>query len=90
MKKTRQSQFKNIVGERVRIARLLMKPPVSQDDLSGKLARLGVQITQTGISKIEGRQRYVMDYEASALAKALKVTVAWLYGENEVTRSGKS
>ena len=60
-----------------------MKPTVSQEDLSGKLAHLGIQITQTGISKIEGRARYVMDYEAAALAKALKVSVAWLYGERE-------
>jgi hypothetical protein len=58
-----------------------MKPPVSQEDLSGKLARLGVQITQTSISKLENRDRYVMDYEAVALAKALKVNVAWLFGQ---------
>jgi len=58
-----------------------MKPAVSQEDLSGKLARLGVQITQTGISKIENGTRYVMDYEAQTLARALKVSVAWLYGE---------
>ena len=52
-----------------------MKPSVSQDDLSGKLARLGVQITQTSLSKIENCQRYVMDYEALALARALRVTL---------------
>jgi transcriptional regulator with XRE-family HTH domain len=57
-----------------------MKPPVSQEDLSGKLARLGIQITQTSLSKLENRQRYVMDYEAEAIAKALKVSVAWLFG----------
>lgn len=83
MKKTRQSKHKNVIGERVRLARVSMNPPVSQDDLSGKLARLGVQITQTGISKIESRTRYVMDYEAGALAKALKVSVAWLYAETD-------
>jgi Trp operon repressor len=54
------------LAERVRIARRAMKPSVSQDDLSGKLARLGVQITQTSLSKIENRQRYVMDYEILA------------------------
>ena len=81
VKKTRQSVFKNVIGERVRLARLSMKPPVSQEDLSGKLARLGVQITQTSLSKLETRQRYVMDYEAKALAKALKVSIAQLYGE---------
>lgn len=82
MKKTRQSRYKNIIGDKVRQARVALSPKVSQDDLSGKLARLGVQITQTSLSKIENRSRYVMDYEAAALAKALKVSVAWLFGEN--------
>ena len=82
MKKTRQSKYKNVIGERVRLARISKKPAVSQDDLSGRLARLGVQITQTSLSKLENRQRYVMDYEALALAKALRITVAWLYGQD--------
>jgi hypothetical protein len=42
---------------------------------------LGVQITQTSISKIESRERYVLDYEAAAIGKALRVLVSWLYGE---------
>lgn len=63
------------------MARIGKRPPVSQDDLSGRLARLGVQITQTSLSKLENCQRYVMDYEASAIAKALRVKVAWLFGE---------
>lgn len=83
MKKTRQQPHKNIVGERVRQARLALSPKVSQEDLSGKLASRGVQITQTSLSKIENRSRYVMDYEVQTLAKALKVSVAWLYGESE-------
>lgn len=64
------------------LARLAMRPPVSQDDLSGRLAARGVQITQTGISKLEKRQRYVLDYEVVAIAKALKVSVSWLYGQD--------
>jgi hypothetical protein len=83
LKPSRESKFRNIVGARVRLARLALKPEVSQDALSGKLARMGIQITQTGISKIENRTRYVTDYEAKALARALRVSVAWLYGEKE-------
>ena len=83
VKKMRTSDFKNIVGERVRIARALMKPPISQEDLSGKLARRGVQITQTALSKLENRQRYVMDYEATAIADCLRVSIAWLFGREE-------
>ena len=82
MKKTRQSKHKNIIGQRVRLARSMARPPVSQEDLSGRLARLGIQVTQTSLSKLENRQRYVMDYEAVAIAKALKVSVAWLFEQN--------
>ena len=87
MKRTRASELKNVIGERVRLARLAMRPRVSQEDLSGRLAAKGIQITQTGISKLENRQRYVMDYEALAIAKALRVSVSWLYGESKNIRS---
>ena len=75
-----------MIGERVRLARLAMRPRVSQEDLSGRLAAKGIQITQTGISKLENRQRYVMDYEALAIAQALRVSVSWLYGESKNIR----
>jgi hypothetical protein len=81
VKKTRLSKHRNIIGPRVRLARENMKPRVSQEDLSGRLARLGVQITQTSLSKLESRERYVLDYEVAAIATALRVTVAWLFGE---------
>jgi len=86
VKRTRASEFKNAIGDRVRLARLEMRPPVSQEDLSGRLAARGIQITQTGISKLEKRQRYVLDYEALAIAKALRVSVSWLYGESKAIR----
>jgi transcriptional regulator with XRE-family HTH domain len=75
-----------VIGERVRLARLAMRPRVSQDDLSGRLAAKGIQITQTGISKLENRRRYVMDYEVIAIARALRVSVSWLYGESKNMR----
>jgi hypothetical protein len=86
VKKTRASESKNVIGERVRLARVAMRPPVSQEDLSGRLAARGVQITQTGISKLEKRQRYVLDYEALAIARALRVSMSWLYGESKNVR----
>jgi len=57
------------------------KPPVSQDDLAGKLAAKGVSLDQSAVSRIENGTRYVMDYEAVALAKALKISVGCLFGE---------
>ena len=79
MKKTSKARGRNIIGKQVRKARLSAKPPVSQEDLAGRLAALGVILDRTAISRIEASDRYVMDYEAAALAEALKVTVAWLF-----------
>jgi hypothetical protein len=81
MKKTREAKARNVIGKRVRKARLACKPPVTQDDLVGRLARHGIALDQTGISRIENETRYVMDYEAVAIARALRVSVAWLFGE---------
>jgi hypothetical protein len=82
MKKTIQSGKRNIVGKRIREARLKCSPSVSQDDLAGRLAARGLILDQTAISRIENQTRYLMDYEVSAIARCLKVSVASLYGES--------
>jgi len=69
---------RNIVGTRVREARKAAKPPITQFDLIARLQILGVILDQSAISKIEIGQRPVSDIEVVALAKALKVSVAWL------------
>jgi hypothetical protein len=81
VKKTHQLPRKNITGRRIREARLKCKPPVSQDDLAGRLAAKGIVLDQTAISRIERQDRYLMDYEVAAIAKCLKVSIAWLHGE---------
>ena len=81
MKKTRKARQRNIIGRRVRQARLRCKPAVSQEDLAGKMAARGILLDRTAISRIENLSRYVMDYEAAALARCLKVSVGWLCGE---------
>ena len=82
MKKTGQLPRRNLIGERIRKARLACKPPVTQDDLAGRLAARAVTMDQTAISRIENQTRYLMDYEIVAIAKALKVSVAYLFGES--------
>jgi transcriptional regulator with XRE-family HTH domain len=72
---------KNIVGKRVAEARHSCKPGLTQDALSGKLARLGVQIDRAAIAKIENDDRHVLDYELKALADVLDVEVNWLLGD---------
>lgn len=58
-----------------------MKPDVSQFDLAGRLAKLGIDMDRPTITRIENGERYLRDYEIQAIAKALKVSVAWLFGE---------
>jgi transcriptional regulator with XRE-family HTH domain len=81
MKKTIKATKRNIIGARVRLARLKHSPAVSQDDLAGKLAAQGIVMDRTAVSRIENQSRYAMDYEAAAIARALKISVAWLFGE---------
>jgi transcriptional regulator with XRE-family HTH domain len=81
MKKTIKATKRNIIGARVREARLKRNPAVSQDDLAGKLAAQGILMDRTAVSRIENQSRYAMDYEAAAIARALKVSVTWLFGE---------
>jgi hypothetical protein len=73
--------LKNIVGGRIAEGRERFKPRLTQDELSGKLARIGIQLDRAAIAKIEGHYRYVLDYELKALAKVLDVAVDWLLGE---------
>jgi transcriptional regulator with XRE-family HTH domain len=54
---------------------------VSQEDLAGRLAAQGFVLDRSAISRIENQSRYVMDYEAAAIARALKCSIGWLYGE---------
>lgn len=73
----------NIIGPRVREARLAHKPKLTQDQLSGKLAAISVSIDRAGVSKVEIGARSVLDYEVKAFAKVLGVTAAWLLGEKK-------
>jgi transcriptional regulator with XRE-family HTH domain len=61
----------------------LCKPSLTQDDLSGRVARLGVQLDRAAIAKIENNLRGVLDYELRALSIALSVSVDWLLGGEE-------
>jgi HTH-type transcriptional regulator, cell division transcriptional repressor len=83
MKKTKRAGPRNEVGSRIRQARLKSNPPVSQEDLAGRLAARGILLDRSAVSRIENQERYLMDYEISAIARALKVSVAWLFGEKE-------
>ena len=69
---------KNIAGIRIKKARL--ENGLSQDQLSGRLAKLQITIDRAGISKIETGIRGIYDFELKAFAKILKVSSDWLLG----------
>lgn len=76
----------NICAARVRLARALHKPPLTQNELARKIQLMGMDITPLTISRIEKNQRHVCDAELRMLAKALGVTMDWLCGDsNEIT-----
>lgn len=78
---------KNIVGSRVVQARKAANPPITQKDLIARLQILGIKMDQSTLSKIENQQRPVTDIEVIALSKALKVSAAWLFSEDELKSS---
>lgn len=74
---------RNISGRRIAEARNSTKPPLTQDDLSGRVALLGVQLDRAAVAKIENNLRGVADYELKALASALGIQVDWVLGGEE-------
>ena len=76
---------RNIIGKRIREARMRQTPVVSQEDLASRLAAKGVYFDRSAISRMEAEKRFVRDYEALAIADCLRVSIAWLFG-----REGKA
>lgn len=64
----------------MRFARLAFDPPLTQDQLAGRLAAKGVALDRVAITKIESGQRCVFDFELPVLTEVLKLDVRWLLG----------
>lgn len=73
----------NICGDRIRLARAMHKPPLTQEELAIKLNLMGMDFTKVIISRIEKNQRHVVDGELKMLAKALGVSMEWLCSDDE-------
>jgi transcriptional regulator with XRE-family HTH domain len=71
-------QNKNLIGDRVRLARQNAKPKITQSDLLARLAVRGLDLEKTSISKIEAKTRPVPDKELVLIADALGVSILWL------------
>lgn len=72
---------RNLVGARVEMAR--KNQGMKQKELLAQLQVNGVDMNASGLSKLEGQIRYVTDYELSALANILNVSVDWLLGRED-------
>lgn len=79
--KSAEDRTRNVVAHQVRRARLALD--VTQDELSGRLAKRLVFLDRVAITKIENGQRCVFDFEVKGFAEALKVDVRWLLGMQE-------
>ena len=73
----------NICAERIRLARAMQKPPMTQEDLAREINLLGMEITPLIISRIEKNQRHVCDGELLMLSRALGKSMEWLCGLDE-------
>ena len=77
---TKKRQSRNIIGDRIREARQLFDPPLTQDQLAGRLAKSGIQLDRVALAKVENGLRCAFDFEVKALAAVLKVDANWLLG----------
>jgi transcriptional regulator with XRE-family HTH domain len=72
---------RNLVGPRVRQARVTLDPPLTQADLAARLEVRGLKIDRAGVAKIEAGLRQVSDVELVQIAAALGVPPSWLLSE---------
>ena len=76
--------YANKSGHRLRIARTMNKPSLTQDDLAARMQIEGYELTRNMISRIEIGERYVTDLELIAFSKVLNVSIAWLLEETNI------
>jgi hypothetical protein len=86
--KSRKRPSRNIIGRRVKEARHRFDPPLTQDQLAGRLAGEGVQLDRVALAKVEGGLRSAFDFEVKGLAAVLKVDANWLLGIDARTQPG--
>lgn len=75
---------KNIIGKRVEEER--KKKGLKQKDFLAKLQVTGIDLSASGLSKLEGQFRQVTDKELVAIAAALNITTDTLLGRTKHRR----
>jgi transcriptional regulator with XRE-family HTH domain len=79
MKKYSQNGMKNLIGARLKAARMRGRIPVSQQELAARMTIMGIPMDRTTISKIEAGDRLVTDYELFAFSRALGLPIEWFF-----------
>ena len=72
---------RNIVGEKITLLR--KQKGLKQKELAARLQSMGMDISESSLSRLECQERLVQDFELPILAKALGITVADLLQEDE-------
>ncbi|MDO5299566.1 MAG: XRE family transcriptional regulator [Clostridia bacterium] len=67
---------RNIVGAKVE--RIRKQKHIKQKDFVAILQSKGMDICDTSMSRLEGQNRLVQDFEVPILAEALGVSIEWL------------
>lgn len=70
---------KNIIGAKV--AAIRKERHIKQKDFLARLQTLGMDISATSLSRLEGQHRLVQDYELLIIATVLEVPVEELLGK---------
>ena len=65
---------KNIIGAKVVAIRTAKN--MKQKDFLAKLQTMGMDISSTSLSRLEGQSRLVQDYEILIIARTLEISVA--------------
>jgi len=76
---TNRRRIRNVTGATIQRIRTLARPRITQEDMVARLARQGLEVSQSQIAKIESGERPVYDYELAAIAKALRVPIHLLF-----------
>lgn len=71
---------RNIIGDNVR--RLRKEQKLTQEELTAKLQLEGLNIDRPMLTRIELKQREVLDYEILCLSKALNISIEELFNQN--------
>ena len=77
---SKKNESRNIIGARVKEAHQQFNPPLTQDQLCGRLAKESIQLDRVTLAKVESGLRCAFDFEVKALASVLKVDANWLIG----------